>query len=251
MQPVIGKMPVLSGARLASVWLLLGMPVSGQRHGCEAKPEYNPVLVANPGLLVTYVCSDATRLEVIEAVGRQTRLPIGLALGRDARSLLKQHRAYSMHELEGRAALQEAIQGTGYTLHEQDGVLLLVAGDLSRRQRRLLEHRYADFRTNPGSSLADMGQALTMWMKIAAGARGGFVLGGLSSTNEEGFTLPLLSMASTEELANRIVRLGPHGMWIFRASAGPRHGEPTDTVEIESYQHYANRPQTGSEHKDP
>lgn len=241
------RMPVAISVRFTILWLLFGCLAHGQRRGCEAGPEYDPVLVANPGFRVTFVCPKATRLEFVQAVGRQTRVPIGVVIGRDARVLLQQRRRYAMRDVDVRTALREAIQGSGYTLRLQDDVFLLVAGDLSRRQRGLLEHRYADFTTNPGDSLSGMGQVLTMWMRIAAGARTGFLLGGLSSTNEEGFTLPAAPLASTEEIANQIVRLGPHGMWIFRAGAAPSCGEPLDTVDVESYQHYSNQPTISGE----
>ena len=232
-----------SSLGMAVAWLALGLPVHGQHHRCAATLEYDPVLVPNTGSRVTYVCAAATRLEVIQAVGRQTRLAIGVILGRDTRSLLRQRRAYDLESMDGRQALSAAIRGTGYTLRERDGVIVLRAGDLSRRQRSLLHNRYVEFRANPGDTLTGMGQSLTMSLQVAAGARGGFALGGLGSTNDEGFTLPPLPRASTEELADRIVQLGPHGLWIFRASPGRPRGEPTDTVPIESYQHYANRPQ--------
>jgi hypothetical protein len=68
----------LFGISFLSLW-----GQGGDTPACLPHDEFAPVLVKNPGMKVTFKCDHATPLELIRAVGFQTRLPIGLVLGRD------------------------------------------------------------------------------------------------------------------------------------------------------------------------
>jgi hypothetical protein len=81
-----------------------------------------------------------------------------------------------------------------------------------------------------------------MWIRAAVDHETGFGGSILGSTNDERFTLGAIPVATTEELANRIVSQGSRGLWILRMDAFARDGEWTDDVEIEPYQHYSNLP---------
>jgi hypothetical protein len=89
-----------------------------------------------------------------------------------------------------------------------------------------------------------LGAELTMWIRAEVDHETGFFGSILGSTNDERFTLGAIPVATTEELANRIVSLGSKGMWILTMDAFERNGEWTDGVEMEPYQHYSNLPNT-------
>ena len=217
-----------------------GQTISVQ--GCLTPSEYDPVLVANPEGRVSFGCSSATAYQAIQAAGRQVRVPIGIVLGRDTHGFLVTLRSFSLHDVDLETALREALQGTGYVLQKQGEVWVVVAGDLTKRQLRLLHLQLSNFGGQQGSSLSFLGQDLTMWMQAKLHPGDGYALGGLYSINEESFTFPVIASATTEEIANRIVQLGPKGMWVLRADPVRHKGRPSDVVEIESYQHYSNRP---------
>lgn len=211
-----------------------------ETQGCAARPEFAPVVVSNPDSKVTFKCDRVTPLDLIQAIGRQARIPIGIVLGRDPSILSKPSRSYDLEKVDARLALQEAIQGTGYTLKEENQVMVLVSDNLTTRQEELLTHSYSDF--GPGSNLTmvELGVALTMWMRVAIDHIAGFGGSIQGSLNDERFTVKPTQSPTTEEIANEIVSLGSKGIWIFRADPLPTSGASTDEVVIEPYQHYSN-----------
>jgi hypothetical protein len=223
------------------------VPASGQTEksqGCSGGGQFDPFLVSNPNSEVTFECDHATALQLIEATGRQTRNPLGIVLGEDPSLLSKTQRTYNLEKVDAKSALLEAIAGTGYSLREEDNVFVLVAGDLTSRQRQLLTHECSGFKSGSGETMVKLGFELTMWIRMEVDHETGFGGSILGSTNDERFTLGAMPAATTEEIANRIVSLGSKGMWILTMDAFERDGERTDDVEIKPYQHYSNLPYT-------
>jgi hypothetical protein len=210
--------------------------------GCSESIQFDPSLLSNPNSEVTFQCRDATALQLIEATGRQTRKPLGIVLGEDPTLLSKTKRTYNLEKVDAKSALLEAIAGTGYSLREENNVFVLVAGDPTSRQRQLLNHEFSEFKSGSDQTMAMLGTDLTMWIRAAVDHETGFGGSILGSTNDERFTLGAIPVATTEELANRIVSQGSRGLWILRMDAFARDGEWTDDVEIEPYQHYSNLP---------
>jgi hypothetical protein len=207
---------------------------------CLPQMEFAPIVVVNPGNKVTFRCGQATPLELIRATGYQTRIPIGLVLGRDRNALSKIKHSYNLQGVDAMAALREATKGTGYSLKEENHVFILRAGDVTPRQQQILGFQYSDFKPGTDQTMVALGETLTMWMRALLDPKTGFAMEILSSTNEERFSVSIPQGATTEEIANRIVILGSRGMWILRASATSPSGSLTDRVEIEPYQHYSN-----------
>ena len=210
--------------------------------GCAAQSEFAPAVVIESDSKVTFKCDRATPLDLIRAIGRQSRLPIGVVLGEDQNALSKPVHSYDLERIDPRAALGKSIEGTGFSLREVNEAIELIAGDLIPRQWQLLTHRYSDFNPGPNQTMVGLGIALTMWMRAAIDPKAGFGGSILYSTNEELFTLKGTSTATTEEIADMIASLGSKGMWIFRVDASPPTGALTDEIVIEPYQHYSNKP---------
>jgi hypothetical protein len=209
---------------------------------CTTQAEFAPKLVDNPNRLVTFRCSQGTALGLIESAGRQARIPIGLVL--DARQEIGFHtkRQFDLIEEDAASALREAIRETDYELKQEGDVLLIVPVTLTNRQRNLLSLRLRNFKTLPGSTMLDLGLDLNMWLRDATNPTTGYNLSHMSSNNEEQFNFAEIPSATAQEIANRIVQLGSKGMWVLRLGAGEANGRPIDTLEIEPYQHYSNRP---------
>ena len=213
--------------------------------GCLEEQEFTPVVVENSGAKVTFKCKEATPLDLIRATAFQTRIPIGLTMGRDRSVLEETKRAFDLQGVDARSALLDALRDTDYTIKEENLVFVLTAGDLTARQRDLLAHLYSDFKSESNSTMVELGVSLTMWMRAAIDPQRGSMASIGGSTNDEHFTLEAIPSATTEEIANRIVSLGSRGMWIFRADAYPPTGASTDEVVIEPYQHHSNKVDTG------
>ncbi|MFZ0662570.1 MAG: hypothetical protein WAM66_07760 [Acidobacteriaceae bacterium] len=208
---------------------------------CASRLEFAPTVVSNPDSTVTFKCGRATPMDLIRAVGRQTRIPIGIVLGQHPDILSRSGRPYDLEKVDARSALQMAIRDTGYTLDEESGVMVLIAGDLTARQQDLLTYPYSDFGPVSNQTMVELGAMLTGWMLADVDYANGYVGSILGSTNDERFSLRPISNATTEQIANRIVSLGSKGMWILKANAFPTRS-PSDSVVIEPYQHYSNLP---------
>ena len=230
----------LSGISFLSLW-----GQAGDTSGCLPHAEFAPVLVDNPEMKVTFKCDQATPMELIRAVGFQVRIPIGLVLGRDLDALSKTTHSYNLENVSAMSALSKAIEGTGYSIKNEAGVVVLLAGDLAPRQRDRLIHAYSNFGSGrPIDKMICFGMALTGWMREAASPGSGYAVSCSTSANEEQLKPSFGPVATTEEIANQIVSQGSKGMWIFKVSASPPTGVPTEEVDIFPYQHYSNRPIT-------
>jgi hypothetical protein len=219
---------------------------ASQAPGCSTPEEYQPRMVANPEARITFQCGLATPFDLIRAVGRQARQPIGVVIGQDANTLYRTPRRYDLRNVDGWSALQAAIEGTGYSLRVEKGVWEVIAGDLSPRQSDLLTLRLTDFKTNPNSTMVVMGSQLTIWVGAVTHPEASYMASILGSTNDEQFTMTPIASATTEEIANRIVSSGSRGLWILRVGASSSSLPEDDMVEIQPYQHYSNR--INSEH---
>jgi hypothetical protein len=239
--------------RVAAIALLAGCGAvylsaqSDGTQGCAAQGALVPVLVANSGPKVTFQCERATPLDLIRAVGRQTRIPLGVILGSDPDALSKSIRSFDLEQVDAKFALLKAIQDTGYSLKEENQVIVLTAGDLSSRQRSLLALRYSIPRPTHKTSMIELSFDLTMRMRNAMDpdSKYGFGASISTSSNEEQFTLEEALAGTTEQMANKIVSLGSKGMWILKSDPPPPSGALTDQLVIQPYQHYSNRPNLG------
>jgi hypothetical protein len=189
---------------------------------------------------VTLLQKKATPFEVICAVARQARVPIGIAVGQDSRALFDVVHSYSIRDYTPKAALLEAIAGTGYSLKEEGPVLVLDAGDLTRRQQELLDHPYENFGSGSPQTMVMHIANLNMWLKSAVDEElgqshgyGGSIMGSL---DDEKFILSPAPSASTEEIANRIVSQGSKGMWILRTAPTTPPDSSTDEITVKPYQ---------------
>ncbi|MGA2534757.1 MAG: hypothetical protein ABSF53_01990 [Terracidiphilus sp.] len=220
------------------------VPILGQgppTSPCLPKMEFAPAVVENPSHLVTFRCQGASPIDLIRAVGFQTRIPIGLVMGQDPDALSKKARGYDLDRVDAMTALSEAIEGTGYSIASEDGITALIAGDLTGYQRKLLKHEFTDFKVGKEETMVSIGMALTGWLRGFIDPKAGFGGSIASSTNEEWLNLEVPGFATTEEIANQIVRLDSGGMWIFTAGASPESPLSATSIDLEPYQHYTNK----------
>jgi hypothetical protein len=246
----MGNLRAAEIRQVAAIALLAGCGAIGlnaqseETQGCATQGAYAPVLVPNPGSKVTFQCERATPLDLIRAVGRQTRMPLGIVLGSDPDTLSKSSRSFDLEQVDAMFALRKAIQDTGYSLKEESQAIVLTAGDLSPRQKSLLALRYSVPRPAHKTSMIELSFELTMRMRNAMDpdSRHGFGASVSTSSNEEQFMLEEALAGTTEQMADKIVSLGSQGLWILKSDPFPPSGALTDQVVIQPYQHYSNRP---------
>ena len=211
-----------------------------QMPNCLPSAQFEPALVSNPNMKVTFRCRNATSLDLIRAIGRQTRLPVGVVLGRHPLALTGVQHSYDLKNVDATEALTKAIEGTRYVCKKEGAVYVLMASDLAPRQKKMLTHAFNDF-PSVRQSMDMLAFTLTTWMRAAFDnlGTGGSILG---STNDEQISVPHLQSATTREIADQIVSQGSRGLWILRMDASATSKAPSDDIEIESYQHYTNGP---------
>jgi hypothetical protein len=230
---------LLSIGLAAACWTPL-IAQSGPASHCLPPMEFEPALAEHPQKSVTFNCEAATPLDLIRAIGFQTRMPIGLVLGDDQEVLSRTKRAYNLHAVRASIALAAAVEGTGYSIVPENGVTILLAPDLSSRRQELLDHTFTGFDPAPNQTMVELAMMLTSWLQAFVDPNlgsGGSILGSL---NDERINLRLGRRPSTEEIANEIVTQGSGGMWTLQT--GVSLTPPTSTVNfsIEPYQHYTN-----------
>ena len=191
--------------------------------------------VQHSGTPVKFNNVDARAFDVVVAVGLQTHVPIGIIFGKNQKTLCEVHRFFHIDELAARAALEEAVRATGYSVEEMNGVLLIAAPDVTPAQRSLLDYRYDEFPGRTGTYMARMGFQLTGWMKMEAEHVTTFGGAISHSTTSEKIDMETIRHGSTEEIANRIVQHGSKGMWLFIASKVGPDGKTDESVDIYSY----------------
>jgi hypothetical protein len=208
---------------------------------CLENGQFEPTLVDNARGEVTFDCRDATALDLIKSVGRQTRLPIGIVLGKDPDRLSKTKRDYRLFQVDAKSALLDAVTGTGYMISESGEGFILTADDLTSRQGEVSRQKIADFRAGSNTTMVELGSQLTMWLQSEVDHPQGFAASILYSTNEERFALGAVPTLTVQEIAQKIVSLGSKGMWILTTDPVQRSSEWRDKVEVEPYQHYSNQ----------
>ena len=207
---------------------------------CLPDAEFAPMIIENPDHAVTFRCEDASSLDLIRAVGFQTRIPIGVVLGKDLDKLSRTKRSFDLERVDAKAALSAAIDGTGYSIEDENGIMVVVADDLTQYQRTLLDHNFTDLKPQTNDTMVSLGVTLTVWLRAVVDPTAGSGASILGSTNDERLTLKVAPVATTEDIANQIVSLGSKGMWVFRVGASPLSGTSAVDVDIEPYQHYTN-----------
>ena len=86
---------------------------------CLPPSEYAPSVVPNPEESVTFRCQNATPFDLIRAVGRQTRVPIGVAIGIHPTALLTIPHSYDLDRVQAKEAFSLASRAIGFITLER------------------------------------------------------------------------------------------------------------------------------------
>jgi hypothetical protein len=173
--------------------------------------------------------------DAITSIGLQTHVPIAIVLGADTSALCSRSDSYSLHKVTPRYALEQVAQTVGYAVEERDGVIMLMAPDVTTHTRDLLTHRFEQFDACGKMTMHFMSATLTGWLRAEVDQAGGWGTSIGDSTQAYTITLPALSDVSTQEIADRVIKTGMRGMWILRAKAA---GDPDlhgDGIEFYSW----------------
>lgn len=220
---------------------------SAQTNHSNSSPQQSlaPLIVKNGSDHVTFLEAHAPPLDLIRAIGLQTRLPIGVVLEADDRVMTATRHNYSLKQVEAEVAIAEALRHSPYSMKVMDGVVVLAPTHLTSSERAVLGQAVHNFGPFANGSMEDLGSELNRALESKSDGTGGVIssIPGPSSEERYGFSVP--DGASAVAIANRIVSLGSKGLWCFKMA--PLTGSDTRRVNIQvmPYQHYTNKVPAG------
>ena len=115
---------------------------------------------------VDFVKEEATLTEAITAIGLQTRMPIGVILGRNKISACSTMYRFDLHEVGAQRSLETVAHEARYSVTQTGGVIVLTAPDVTPRQRMVLAHRFADFKGPQNTSMQMISAQLSGWLWV-------------------------------------------------------------------------------------
>jgi hypothetical protein len=139
--------------------------------------------------LVSFIQRQASSLDAIKAIAAQSHVPIGIIVGRHQRLLCSNKSDYNIQSAPAVQALSNVAKEAGYSVEQAGEVTVIIAQDLTRRQRELLDHRFDPFSADDKSTMAGLGGLLTGALWMGEGLERGFALSTLHSTTAEMFDL--------------------------------------------------------------
>jgi len=162
-----------------------------------------------------------TPLVAIREIGLQSHAPIGIVFGANQSALCTGRVSFALHEVTPRDALEEAVRSANYSVEEHDGIILLMAPDINNHQQMLLAHRFKEFRTEAKQTMHGISAQLTGWLWVEVDGAQGYGESIGDSTTAHTINLPVLEDVTTEQIADRIVKIPPAGMWILQGNTIP------------------------------
>jgi hypothetical protein len=185
---------------------------------------------------VDFVKDEATLTEAITAIALQTRAPIGIIFGRDRTSACSTMDRFDLHEMGAKRSLETVAHEAQYTVSEENGVLLVTAPDVTPRQRMVLAHRFAEFKTDKSKTMPEISADLAGWLWSEVDHGTGWVASILGSVDDPHISLPAsMPNVSAEEIANRVVTTGAGGIWIAKINPDRATGPEGDLISFYSY----------------
>jgi hypothetical protein len=187
------------------------------------------------GISITYVNPNVKPIRAITAIALESHMPIGIVLCQNQDILCGSEKSFDIQNRTPKEALATITASVGYDLTEEQGVLVLTAGDLEPWQREVLDHRYKMYRGGTQATMSILGVNLTGAIRMDVGNITTFASSTLYNPDNRRVTLGDEPNTSTEEVANKIVNLDGKGIWILRSTVDPPTGPADDEVRVYSY----------------
>jgi hypothetical protein len=176
-----------------------------------------------------------TLLEAIASTGVRMHVPLGIVIGENGTALCKRTTHWPSSDLTAREAVEQLAGLAQYAVEEHDGVLTLIAPDITAHQRDLLTYRAERFELPPKRSMRILSSDMTGWLWMFADGGGGYGTSVGDGVGSYAISLPPMDNVTTEQIANRAMKMEPGGIWILRASAGAAKNSADDRIDFYSY----------------
>ena len=191
-----------------------------------------------PAPVLVNLSMRATPLELIEEIGLQTRVPIGIIPGQDANALCRSKSTFVFLGDDPRDALDAIAQQVHFTLNQEDGVFVLAAPDVTPHQRDVLDHRFPMYRSGRKSTMqlisAQLSEALwvafTKPTAVSYSGRRHHAAGASKASPH-----PVLRNVTTQDIAALVVKPAPSGIYLSRINPSRVDSSDDLKIQFESY----------------
>ena len=199
------------------------------------------VMATDQTRLVTFSSKQIFPLDAVMTMALRVGIPLGIEFGESDNGLCSNRRDLAIDKQDASHALHQAVEGTGYTVAEQNGVIVLRSPRISDREMSLLQLRYSSFPVKPADSMYRIGVQLTEWMQMEGEHVGAFAAAIPIYHELQENSLGTLVSLNTVEIANRIVTQNGAGIWLFR----PYFSQALNRVDykVSIYSYAINSPQ--------
>ena len=182
---------------------------------------------------VSFKAENITPLAAILEVAAANEFPMGIVLGARP-TLCEKPRSFEIKDRTISDVLALVVEGTGYKVSLENGVLDVTAPDRTEHEELLLNQRFGKFSAFT-TTMAGVGGVLAGQLATLDGAKG-YALNILSDSQAETIAIPVIENSTTKEIANVIVSAGSKGVWVFRPTPVPhRLSEIKSPIQIYGY----------------
>jgi hypothetical protein len=183
---------------------------------------------SHPSSHVTLHLSQTSALAAIIDIGKVSRQPLGIVLGANASAFCASQQKVDIEDESALDAVTRVVKPLKYSVETKQGVAVVEPDALAQWLTANLEHRY-DFPALTGLTITSLGTRLDGWMKMEVGHAPGYAASTHHAPNAQRFDLGVMTSASTVEIADRIVSLGPKGVWML----GPNTSNPKGALDTD------------------
>jgi len=175
---------------------------------------------------ITLHLSQPSALAAIIDIGKESHQPIGIVLATNATTFCTPQQRLDIEDESPLDAVARMVKPLKYSVAMKQRVLVVEPNTSPQWLTAILEHQY-NFPALTGLTITSLGTRLDGWMKMEVGHAPGYAASTHHAPNAQRFDFGAMKSASTEEIANRIVSLGPTGLWMLRPNT-PNPGSALD-----------------------
>jgi hypothetical protein len=183
---------------------------------------------SSPWSRVTLHLSQTSALAAIIDIGKVSHQPLGIVLGANASAFCASQQKVDIEDESALDAVARVVKPLKYSVATKQGVVVVEPDAIAQWLTAILEHRY-DFPALTGLTITSLGTRLDGWMKMEVGHAPGYAASTHHAPNAQRFDLGAMMSASTEEIADRIVSLGPKAVWMM----GPNTPNPKSALDMD------------------
>ncbi|RZU28914.1 hypothetical protein [Edaphobacter modestus] len=178
---------------------------------------------------------DENILHALVRVGHAGGIPLGIVQQNDG-ALCRTITGITPERPSNAAeAIRQLAMQAGYEVTQSGGTLVVRPRDVSGKLATAMNYRFPQFPADKGT-MRSLGTTLDGWLAMTLGGVKAYASSDASSLEAKVLKLPESTSSTTMEIADRIVELGPKGVWILSEDQNPNDKSWPIHMRIYSYE---------------